>query len=250
MFMIEMPRGSANQYAAGGTKESSQQWLRIERELDIVEDVNAIPQIRVRNLVGTAWVDDFSLTDLGVLQSPPADSKNLVPNSSFEQVKLPGWPVRWRQSSYFDFEGKLIGTEDAAWGLDDRFAVDGRYSLRMTGSDSVNLTRSWYQRYNAGIDVRDGETYTLSLYMRSDEPGTRMNVDVREIGNRDFVLTTDWKRYSISGQFEETALNNSTTAINIGMKTKDPTVHVWIDAVQLEQSPQATEYLVDGYRLR
>jgi hypothetical protein len=185
--------------------------------------------------------------DLGAPKPAVADSKNLVPNSSFEQTKLPDWPVRWRQSSYFDFEGKLIGSDDAAWGLDDRFAVHGRYSLRMTGSDSLNMTRSWYQRYNSGINVLDGKTYTMSLYMRSDKPGTRMNVDVREIGNRDFALTTDWKRYTMSGNFKETALNNSTTAINIGMNTRNPNVHVWIDAVQLERSPQATEYAEDGY---
>lgn len=91
--------------------------------------------------------------------------------------------------------------------------------------------------------------YTMSLFMRSDKPGTRMNVDVREIGNRNFTLTTDWKRYTMSGKFKETALNNSTTAINIGMKTRDPTVHVWIDAIQLERSRQATEYMLDGYRI-
>ncbi len=248
LLMVNMPAGSENKYACGGISESATEWVHVTRELNIVEDVKASPQFRLRNIVGVAWVDDFSVTDLGMPRPPTQDSKNLVPNSSFEQDKLEQWPVRWRQNSYYDFGDSLIGSDEQLWGTDDRYAVHGEVSLLMTGSPSRNMTRSWYQRYNAGMDVKDGTPYTFSVYMRSDRPGTVMNVDVREIGNETWRLTTDWKRYTMTGTFKETALNNSTTAINFTMETSDPSVHVWIDAVQLEEGPEATEYVLDGYR--
>jgi len=249
MLYIGMPKDSPNKYAAAGTKKSSEDWLYLKRELKIVEDAVTVPQVRVRNLVGTAWSDDFRLIDLGMPRPPVAKSKNLVPNSSFEQCKLPGWPVRWKQTPYYGFGDNLIGTKDAPWGQDDRYAVHGKYSLRTTGSQSANILLSWGQRWNAGIDLKDGKTYTFSMYLRTDKPGTPVKIDLRDFGETTVRLTRDWKRYSITKAFHETAMNNSTTAIKIYMESSDPNAHVWMDAVQLEESPTATQYVLDGYKL-
>ncbi len=249
-LMIKMPAGADHNDAVEYLSESSREWVRVSERIDEIEkDITVTPQIRLRNVYGTAWVDDFTLTDLGGLDAAEQGaSRNLVPNSSFEQTKLDNWPVRWRADINFDFGENLMGTPDAPWVQDDSEAWHGDGSLRIAGGNAPK-TFTWYYRYNVGIRAQDGKPYTFSAYMKSDRPGAVVNVDVRGIGDRDFTLTDEWRRYTLTGAFEETDRNNSTTAVIFDVSNAARGSHVWIDAVQLEQGAKATEYTVDAYRL-
>ncbi|NIA14434.1 MAG: hypothetical protein GWP08_10150 [Nitrospiraceae bacterium] len=141
-------------------------------------------------------------------------------------------------------------------------AFDGENCLRIElGPGETPVTYSDYTLYasqtvtqaaplaaNLGwMDVSVDETYTLSAYMRADRDGIPADLVFRFGGDVDtgfgsdthskrVTLTEDWARYSFSmvayrpDVFVAVGPNLSTTP--------DASATVWIDAVQLEASPE------------
>lgn len=247
LVMINMPRGSRNKYVCGGTSKTTRDWMRVERTFHIVESVTNRVELRLNRGIGTASFDHIVVTDLGRVQAKTTESRNLVPNSSFEFARLPLWPDRWRMSDYTDYSRGVLGTRNAPWGMVKTSPWEGDHCLQMIPERCWG-TFSWYQRWNAGVAVKDGKHYVLSVYIRANADNLPVTLYLRDIGEKDVRVGTEWKRYTFSGLFRETASNNSTTAIRFIAKSGGPDVRVWFDAVQLEQGTEPTTYVDDGWR--
>ncbi len=174
--------------------------------------------------VGTLSVDAVSLTpglheDAFAKSEIPPRKGNRVFNSGFE-VGSEGWvPV-------------------GSYSLDNTNARTGRFGARIA---------------TPGIEgrpfpVRTGQRYTLSAWLRTDKPGTRVNLrffewadsggdQPRDRHSREaqVVATAEWARYQVSGFVWPNLYENYVVRIV-------PDGPVWVDDVQVEEG-DATPYV-------
>ena len=211
--------------------------------------------------VGTLWVDDVRLIEVspdagGVEQQyteavAPTDSRNLVPNSSFE-CGTSGWGtfargVDWGGSSLISLFGRL----------DDQAAADGRHSFRIDLDRSTAPVVGWDYfeasrqtvlmplAANRGwISVEPGQEYTLSAYVKGEPAGVPCVLAVRDTSEHtermDFAASGEWQRATFT--LKPTAKQ---VFVAVGPDLRDSDLQratVWVDAVQLEKGGQATEY--------
>lgn len=184
---------------------------------------------------------------------PSIDSKNLLPNSSFE-LGTDGW------SSL----GKLTASGGDLCGLYGEIqtggAFDGENCLKIElGPGKTLVTHSDYSlgdsqtmvqaaplAANLGwMQVTEGKYYTLSAYMRSDVAGTPASLVFRFGGDvnggfgsdtfsKRVALTQEWSRYSYTLEAYKPDL-----FIAAGpdlSATPEASATVWLDAVQLEEA--------------
>ncbi|MGD0110407.1 MAG: carbohydrate binding domain-containing protein [Armatimonadota bacterium] len=211
--------------------------------------------------VGTLWLDDVRLVELSGEPAeaerrftevvPPTDSKNLIPNSSFE-CGTSGWGtlsrgVDWGSSGL----NSLFGT------IDDSTAADGRSSFRIDLDRSTAPVLGWDyfdpvrepvldpMVANRGwISVEPGRDYTLSAYVRSDPAGVPCALAVREASDetqrRAFAATGKWQRVTFTFKPRAKQL-----FVAVGPDLRESQLQkacVWVDAIQLERGATATEH--------
>lgn len=227
-----------------GGNPSNSDWQITERTFDIRSDHpqnlrlviywNAPPagELTIRNLL---------LKDLGPT-TKRANLKNRIPNSSFEEARLPGWPDYWEpyrmpEAIALMAENRL-GTQGAPWGMDTNQPFHGKASLRIEPGIMQTQT-SPYRRAHFGVPVEEGKTWTFSAWLRAAEPDTSVNIRLRGIGGKTFYIGTEWERVTLTGvkTNELAAVYQNFTAVMFR-----PRGTVWIDAVQLEEGEEATEY--------
>ncbi len=189
---------------------------------------------------------------------PSIGSKNLLPNSSFE-LGADGWSSLGKPTAW---GGDLCGLVGAIQAGD---AFVGTHCLRIelapgktpvTHSDytlaaSKSVIQAAPLAANLGwIDVSVGQLYTLSAYMRADREDVpadlvfRFGGDVNSTFGSDthtkrVSLSQEWARYSFSMTAEQPDVF---VAVGPNLSdTPDASATVWIDAVQLEASPETAE---------
>lgn len=205
--------------------------------------------VNIRNLsTGTVWVDDVSLKDLGPRQMV-SKSRNLIHNSSFETARLRGWPdyALPRPTVYHTMD--YLGYDDSPWRQDATYAYHGKYSL-LTKQSTIR----WTDLNRYAIAVKEGQDYTFSAYLRSDQEGVRVKIIVDGVGEQVFEVGTEWKRYWFTGvrkrpATQQVALDRigQIRIESLGSPTKDKEATLWIDAMQFEEGKQPTPYVDDGY---
>ena len=177
---------------------------------------------------GTALFDDAFLVEVPA----EAASRNLVPNSGFEQETLRGWPDNWRPVFSMISPG-FIGTEDAIWGSDHQVAFEGKKSLRSMVTEKPAPRGFHYQFRTAALRLGEEKQYTLSLYMKADRPKFAVNLymgkETKQVG-----VSTEWARYTFTTKLGQIAY------INIMPRSQGT---LWVDAVQLEEGTEATAYM-------
>jgi len=182
------------------------------------------------SFVGTAWFDDVFIEP--AQPAAPADTepgarpgRNMVLNPSFEEHRVPGHPDLW-----VPYTGEYLVPSDKASGLEETNPVHGRYCYRVVKPDRMAYVNVYNEPYPAKPDT----DYTLSLYMRSDKPGFRFRVYYLGKVER-YELTPEWKRYVVTANSaKRTQIGWTGIAIDEGA--------CYIDAVQLEQGDEATEF--------
>ncbi len=166
----------------------------------------------------------------------PGDVKNrvnVVRNSSFEDSNEnlpPYWqPVR-SLSIPIDFE-----TMENFW---NSFTVDtsekyhGSASLRLKGGDKWNgLLSHW-------INVQKGKSYTLSVFLKSDVEKMPVNISLWGIPRKQVEAGRDWQRFSFT--FPE--INQGRTRIMLNPSAEGC---LWVDAVQIEEGSETTDFRVN-----
>jgi hypothetical protein len=157
----------------------------------------------------------------------PAARKNLVSNSSFERARMEGHPDTWHAQTL-----KYLIPDGRACGLETNNPFHGKYSFRLV-REFPNDTFA----YGQPATVKRDTTYTLSAHLRADKPGTEVRLSL--FGEVKFEkLGTEWKRYTI------TASSKQATSAPV-------VIYIWqngmlyVDAVQIEEGSQATEYESD-----
>lgn len=203
---------------------------------------------------GTLWFDDMVLeeiprpqfTPLTVIE--PAPGKNLVPNASFE-CGTGGWASIGR-ASHWTWGGNLTGLLGE---LDATAAAHGKSSLkvRLSPNTAPVFYFDYFEMYREPIQIvttanlgwlrlEKGATYTLSAMMKSDRPDLKIKMKVERMGQQDVQLTTDWQRYTMTRKATD---EHGYVGFELDLpaqKLEEATL--WLDAVQLEKSDQATDF--------
>lgn len=233
------------------------QWKRCEllfrATLDLAAEKSRL-QFWYRS-TGTLWLADVALVETDVRpqwhpQLATAGRTNTLPNSSFE-CGAAGWGSYSPELTQYWYGNvyRLVGD------LDNTTAAHGKSSLRITLSDKQPLTYYWdyfdpvrrpvrvmLAAHQGWLKAERGQAYTLSAYLKGDQPGRTGVLFVRQAGGRslrkDFPLTTEWQRYSFTFTPDQEYF---WTAAGVDQGKADAAT-VWVDAVQLEKGAQATPY--------
>lgn len=183
-----------------------------------------------------------------------AERKNIMANPSFEETTIPGLPD-YHQPLYYGGFPK-VGRPGASWGLDSETPREGENCLRIAVKRGDGGRLLGYRSVGVCYPPANPESpYVLSLYMRAGEPGTRVFVvvqDWKETGSpyrpqKTFVLTREWRRYSVSGTFEPwdnpwKRARNVYVGIDVRDLAEGREPIVWIDGLQVETGRQPTAF--------
>ncbi len=168
--------------------------------------------------------------------------RNLVPNPSFEEASLPGWPDYFRvfPSSLYQRAHTparpFFSRADAAFGLDAAQAWHGKASLRLEASPEPFVSGSRCICY-LGPKFDRPTHCAASVYMRAERAGVEAQFIFRGdagtaakyFGRETFRLTTDWQRYA-----ESDLVPAGVDPYNwFGLEVKGEGA-VWIDGLQFE----------------
>ena len=223
-------------------------WTRVAVAFETGRDVRRWRvMILTESPTDGVWVDDVMLEEgteptefvmdrplkagQTVLTVEPMElGENLLPNSSFESLdgtRPTGWAFNPRNT-------------DATMAVDGKVARSGLHSLRLT-----NGTRFGPHVYGAltvvgGVKVKPKTAYTVSAWVRSEDPGvawigggTRWRLRCR------FPRTHGaWRRVSETFMTEE-----EERSIPILIITESPTEGLWVDDVKLEEGNWASPYV-------
>lgn len=168
--------------------------------------------------------------------------ENLIANSSFEYDygRLPGWPANWSPGDTI-MESGQVGAEDGRWTPVTDEAHHGERSLRMIRSAEGRATSEEYYNEltapaaNQGVRYDSDGSYTLSAWMKADEPSRVWVTDGWNMIDNEVDVTTEWQRYEWT--FNRKAGGGGPRFIMMDQGT------LWLDAVQLEKGDQASEYV-------
>jgi hypothetical protein len=159
------------------------------------------------------------------LAQPPPTDRNLLPNPSFEESEagqVAGWS--WQP-----------GAAKAVVTVDETVAHSGKRSLKIT--NPTPASPHVYGRLLTPLRLTPGRTYTLSCYVRSEDPGTAWVGTGRGWQFRfPFPVAKDWTR--VVGTFE--ADDNS---LDVMILSESVTPGIWVDDVQLEPGASATPFV-------
>jgi len=247
----------AKDYFAGGDAYSTWKQLSLLMMLEPGQDITFLRVKFAPALIGdTLLIDDISMREISVdeheklktaqqnaskiswnIVSIPAKNtagRNLLRNSSFEN-SLEHWGLAFTMTSKPRSEFLSCDSDEKLHG-----SCSMRYHAGTRWYDAGGRVQS------PPIPVVKGKTYTLSAYMKCNEPGLDGTLDVRyKAGSAPAVstvvkLTDTWKRYVLS--FEVGECPSMTAVISIAMprtwmksKTDFSKRSVWIDAVQFEE---------------
>ena len=201
--------------------------------------------------VGTAWVDDVYVEDLGIVQS-----RNILPNSGFEHATLERYPDRWYgapDTSLLSMD-KLAPKDGALVLLDPADKMEGEVSCRIRGYQWFMTCPS---RPARGVILKANTDYVFSAYMKSDTEDFEVwlrfptGVERRKVPwDKQHRVGTEWQR--VVSRFRTDNSRNLLHVIILpyaACKIKDPekAPTLWIDAVQVEEGTEPTDYVPDVY---
>lgn len=159
--------------------------------------------------------------------------KNILPNPSFETASLPQWP----NYIYPLYSKPRMGLPEAGFGQDSDNPYHGEVAVRIVAQDGYG--NGFYMK--AEPVPQEPTQYTLSLWMRAEKEGMRVEIRPGFWPSETVTLTTEWQRYSTSGVIPEGGMrNNFITLRSVNGRANDGTY--WVDAMQLEQGPAATDF--------
>jgi len=162
-----------------------------------------------------------------------AEVGNLLKNSSFEISTTGGLPDGWSSGHWGLREEPWVLDLDLwrqMWRRDEAEAFDGQYSLRLQndpGRPRLQLHAVWI------TPTSPDKTHTFSAYLKADRDGLPVSL---RLGNfRETVrVGTDWQRYAVTGVPGVERL--------VPVLAPEAEGVLWVDAVQLERSDEASPY--------
>ncbi|NLC57804.1 MAG: hypothetical protein GX774_13290 [Armatimonadetes bacterium] len=180
--------------------------------------------------VGTAWpaaAGSAARLRLQVEADAAGVGQNLVPNPSFEEVAQ-GRPVGWSWDRR---------NTDATFALVND-AHSGRHAVRITNGTPTSPHVFGQMVLAGGVRLTPGQTYTLSLYAKSRDPG------IAWVGGGEGW----WMRLLLSGtggkwrRFTQTFVARE-SVFPLMVNTDGPTTGFLVDDIKLEQGDHPTPFL-------
>ncbi len=198
------------------------------RAYTLAEEPQTAEPVEVR-VTMRAHQDAAGEPELEIPRSGRSGKKNLLPNPSFEQATLPGWPDYYRPW----YSDPLIGSPDAGWGQDASDPYDGKYCLRITRNRTAYNGTYFYISPQHNRPVR----YVFSLYLRAERDGMTVLTGGGGFPWQKLTLTTSWQRYQVSAIVPARADRNSFLQVRL---TDDG--RIWADALQFEPGEEPTAF--------
>lgn len=161
------------------------------------------------------------------LKHEPEPTKNLVSNSSFERQRMPGHPVHWEAKAW-----TWLIPDRRTNGLETTNPFHGKHCFRVTRV-YPDETRALHEP----VILRNDGPHTLSLYLRSDKPGTRAMLYLKP-PYKTVKLGVEWQRYTMTRE----VTRKGRTYVGVYHVGKTGSANIYVDAVQLEEGSEATEY--------
>ena len=166
--------------------------------------------------------------------------KNQLPNSSFEQATVPGWPDYYRYTGTAIKPADRIGGSAPVWGVDTNQPYHGQYSLRMDGAGVKNNRQTYIEYSIDPVLTPQARPFVLSTWMRANRNGVTASLYVSGIGAATNVpLTTQWQRYHLPFTLPA---RTGYLVIRWYQDQRQEGDTVWMDAVQLEKGDKPTDY--------
>ena len=153
--------------------------------------------------------------------------KNLVINSSFEETRMPSHPVRWEARAW-----TYLIPDAKAHGLETNDPYHGKYCFRIT-----RVVPDECRALHEPIPLPKDGTYTMSMYLRADKPGTKAMLYLKAPYDT-VTLDTTWKRYTMTREFTQ----KDRPFVGVYHVGAVDSGNIYVDAVQLEEGREATEY--------
>lgn len=181
-----------------------------------------------KDIVGEVDFDDVFIRKVSTTPQPAgqeAAGRNMLFNSSFETARMPGAPHGWQAIAQL-----ALIPRPRSCAQDDSRPYHGKVCYRVVKEAGAYV----YCAPTSPLQVDEGETYTLSVYMRASKSNT--NVALYYWGGRtDFKVGTEWERYQATAPME------GRTSTGFGFYPSGD-VSVYFDALQMEKGPEATPY--------
>lgn len=182
----------------------------------------------------TAVKDGYVPEDMAERTAAPG-RKNIMPNPSFEENTLPGFPDYWFVGSHSvpTFPNQRTGRENARYELDAETPYLGKFSFRLRGG-------GWC--YFKLCPQHDRPTeYVWSAWMRADREGVTVKFSGAGV-KRDatFKLTREWQRYHAPVTMPRHASRHNLYVV--AMQAETPDTRIWMDAMQFELGTAPTEF--------
>ncbi len=171
---------------------------------------------------------------------------NVMPNPSFEDRTVSGIPDFVQPHTYLAYP--MVNLPDSAWGVYSNAPYHGQVALRMRTAKTDNGRTRQCRGMFGGFyppTLKNPAPYVFSLYMRAKQKGDR--VGIRALGtNATFSLTTDWKRYELSGVCGPTSESDRGGVQEYMIAPQgDADTEIWLDAMQMEAGTVATPFAIE-----
>jgi len=167
------------------------------------------------------------------------EKRNRIPNPSYEQATVPGWPdyhVRvWGRKD----PGNTIGSSDADWFLDRANPFHGTHCLRLVAETAQDRVIAYTSLL---IRPQDTARYTFSAHLRADRDGARADLvlgPARPAVSKTVTVTREWTRHSVTLALPP---GGHYCRIMVILRDNDRATRMWVDAVQLEEGATPTEF--------
>jgi hypothetical protein len=204
-----------------------------------VFDAPAKPPLPVTIAVQTKGHPEAVTPETAVPVAGQVGKKNLIPNPSFEESTLPGWPDYYTCSTPGVGLDYFLGDPDARFSLDPTCPVHGKYAVKMV---SRSHGGTWTM-CEVQPEAASPTPYVFSVYMKADRDGMEASFfafNLRPLGGTPaprVKLTRQWKRYWVTGTVPISTSDNPLW----GVRTDDVGT-MWADALQLEKGSEPTPF--------
>ena len=158
---------------------------------------------------------------------------NLLPNSDFSKVRSGYWPDWW---NWYSGLGNPQVNLDERLQLVDEHHVPGTRSMKL--SDGAQLFSSFLR-----ILFQKDMPLTLSVWMKSDRPGTKVKLYINQDGwnpveTEEVSVGLEWQRCHLTATPKKKSAGQQNW-VRIGLEGPGT---VWINAPQLEEGSSPTEW--------
>jgi len=183
-----------------------------------------------------AYVDDVKIVK-------KTGTDNVMFNSGFEICSSPGCPDRWISSASDLLNQKHYNSELVA-----ETAFSGKNSLKISYHGLYDQNIAYFSGIMSGYcpDVEEGQKYTVSLYMKTDNPPAKINLWMNYVNRKTFTVDSkEWKRYSFTSVWRKKYRKTRFAFILLfpaGRKGNKVDANIWVDDIMAEPGITASAY--------